>query len=67
MVDAYQKATGIHIPIEIKPRRDGDVAENYANCDKAFKELGFKAKYNVYDACLDGYKFQLAEKIEKVN
>ena len=62
MVDAYQKATGIHIPIEIKPRRDGDVAENYANCDKAFKELGFKAKYNVYDACLDGYKFQLAEK-----
>ena len=65
MVDAYQKATGIHIPIEIKPRRDGDVAENYANCDKAFKELGFKAKYNVYDACLDGYKFQLAEKNRK--
>ena len=65
MVDAYQKATGIHIPIEIKPRRDGDVAENYANCDKAFKELGFKAKYNVYDACLDGYKFQLAENNRK--
>ena len=65
MVDAYQKATGIHIPIEIKPRRDGDVAENYANCDKAFKELGFKAKYNVYDACLDGYRFQLAEKNRK--
>ena len=65
IVDAYQKATGIHIPIEIKPRRDGDVAENYANCDKAVKELGFKAKYNVYDACLDGYKFQLAEKNRK--
>ena len=65
MVDAYQKATGIHIPIEIKPRREGDVAENYANCDKAFKELGFKAKYNVYDACLDGYNFQKAEELRK--
>ena len=65
MVDAYQKATGINIPIQFKPRRDGDVAENYANCDKAFKELGFKAKYNVYDACLDGYNFQLAEKKRK--
>ena len=65
MVDAYQKATGINIPIQFKPRRDGDVAENYANCDKAFKELGFKAKYNVYDACLDGYRFQFAEKNRK--
>lgn len=65
MVAAYEKATGIHIPIQFKPRRDGDVAENYANCDKAFKELGFKAKYNVYDACLDGYNFQLAEKKRK--
>lgn len=65
MVDAYKKVTGADIPVKIEPRRDGDVAENYANCDKAFKELGFKAKYDIFDACLDGYNFQQKEQNRK--
>lgn len=65
IVKAYEEATGINIPVKIEPRRDGDVAENYANCDKAYNELGFKAKYNVFDACLDGYNFQKAEEKRK--
>lgn len=58
IVKAFEKANGIKIPYEISPRRPGDVAENYANCDKAYKELGWKAKYTVLDACRDAYHFQ---------
>ena len=58
MIAAFEKATGVKIPYKIYPRRAGDVAENYANCDKAYKELGWKAKYNVEDACRDSWKWQ---------
>ena len=58
MIEAFQKATGVKIPYKICPRRAGDVAENYANCDKAYKELGWKAKYNIVDACRDSWNWQ---------
>lgn len=58
LVHAYEEATGIKIPYVIAPRRPGDVAENYASTDKAFRELGFKAKYNITDACRDSNNWQ---------
>ena len=61
IVQAYERATGVKIPYEIAPRRDGDVPINFAATDKAEKELGFKCEYTVEDACLDGYNFQKAE------
>lgn len=61
MVKAYEKATGIKIPYKIKPRRPGDVAENYASTEKAKKEMGFTCDYTILDACKDGYHFQVEE------
>ena len=58
LVHAFEKATGVKIPYVVAPRRAGDVAANYANCDKAFQELGWKAKLTVEDACRDAYRFQ---------
>lgn len=58
MIAAFEKANGIKIPYVIEGRRAGDVAENYANVDKAEKELHWKAKYTVEDACRDAYHFQ---------
>lgn len=58
MVNAFEKATGVKIPYTIEPPRAGDVAANYANCDKAAKELGWKAKFDIFDACRDAYNFQ---------
>ncbi|MCQ2797483.1 MAG: UDP-glucose 4-epimerase GalE [Bacilli bacterium] len=58
LVKAFEDANGVKIPVVIKPRRAGDVAENYANCDKAFKELGWKARFTIVDACRDSYNFQ---------
>ena len=45
MVKAFEEASGVKIPLEMAGRRPGDVAESYATCDLAEKELGFKYKY----------------------
>lgn len=58
MVKAFEKACGHPIPYKIAPRRSGDVAECYANCDKAKKYLNFTAKHNLEDMCRDLWKWQ---------
>ena len=51
MVKAFEDASGVKIPLEMAGRRPGDVAESYATCDLAEKELGFKCKYTLFDMC----------------
>ena len=58
LVSAFEKANGVKIPYKIEPRRPGDVDENYAGCEKAYKELGWKSRFNIVDACRDAYNFQ---------
>lgn len=58
LVHAFEEANNIKIPYVIAPRRAGDVPENYANCDKALKELGWKAKYSIQDSCRDSWNWQ---------
>lgn len=58
LVNAFMKANNIDIPYEIVGRRAGDIAECYANCDKALKEIGFKAQYNIEDCCRDSWNWQ---------
>lgn len=58
LVHAFEDATGITIPYSIKPRRPGDIATNYAKCDKAEKEIGFKAQFDIKRACEDSWRWQ---------
>lgn len=58
LVHAYERATGVKIPYVVTGRRAGDVPENYAGTDKAEKELGFKAKFDVEDSCRDSNHWQ---------
>lgn len=58
LVKAFEEANNIKIPYTIVPRRAGDVAENYANCDKAKNDLGWSARFTILDACRDSYNFQ---------
>lgn len=58
LVHAFEKANNIKIKYVIGPRRDGDVAENYADVSKAEKEMGWKAIYDVVDACKDSWNWQ---------
>lgn len=58
LVKAFEKANDITVPYQIDPRRPGDVDENYADCSKAEKELHWKARFTIVDACRDAYNFQ---------
>lgn len=58
LIKAFEKANNIDIKYQILPRRPGDVDENYANCDKAFKEMNWKAKYDIVDCCRDSWNWQ---------
>lgn len=57
MVAAFEKASGKKIPLKMCPRRPGDATEVYASTEKAAKELGWKAKYDINDMCRDQWKW----------
>lgn len=53
MVAAFEKASGKKLPYEIVGRRAGDLAEIYANPEKAERELGWKTELTIEDAMND--------------
>lgn len=58
MIAAFERASGRKLPYKIVARRAGDIAECYANCDKAKAELGFSAKLGLDDMCRDLWRWQ---------
>ena len=58
MVHAFEKASGVEIPMQMKDRRPGDVAAMYCNPERAWKELGWKTERSVLEMCEDLWKFQ---------
>lgn len=57
VLHAYEKACGKELPYKIMERRPGDIAECYADTEKAEKVLGWKAQYGIEDMCIDSWKF----------
>ncbi|EKN00018.1 MULTISPECIES: UDP-glucose 4-epimerase GalE [unclassified Acidocella] len=60
LVKAFKAATGREIPVNIAPRRAGDVASYYANPALAEKLFGWKAERGVEDMCRDSWRWQAA-------
>ena len=58
MVRAFEKASGQTIPYKIMARRDGDVAECYADVSKAKELLNWEAKLDIDDMCRDAWRWQ---------
>lgn len=58
VVKTFEKASGVKIPYEMKPRRAGDVPVNYCDATKAEKELGWKATRDLFDMCEDSWRWQ---------
>jgi len=58
LVHAFEKVTGRSIPVNMAPRRKGDVASYYANPAVAERTFGWKAKLNVDDMCRDAWRWQ---------
>ena len=60
VVHAYEKACGFEIAYQVCDRREGDIAECYADPKKALDELGWSAEYGIETMCQSSYKFQQA-------
>ena len=58
VVAAFEKACGHKIKYEIKPRRDGDIAQCYCDPSRAERELGWKAEYGIDEMCADSWNWQ---------
>ena len=58
LVKAFEEANNIPVPYKIVEPRAGDVAYSYANAQKAFDILGWKAEKNVNEMCKDTWRWQ---------
>lgn len=58
MLRAFEKVVGKTIPYSIVERRPGDIAECYADAEKAREELGFVAEKGLMEMCEDSWRWQ---------
>lgn len=58
IVKAYEEASGKTVKYRIGPRRPGDIAECYANPEKALNVLGWKATRGINEMCVDLARWQ---------
>lgn len=62
IVNAYEKENNVKIPYKIVERRDGDIAECYADPEKALTLLNWKAEKNLNDMVKSAYDFIINNK-----
>ena len=58
IVETFKRVNNIDVPYVIGDRRPGDAAECYCVPDKAERELGWKALYDMDEMCRDAYRWQ---------
>ena len=58
VVHAFEQANDLELPYDIKPRRDGDVAQVYASASAAEKDLGWVAELDLETMCRDAWNWQ---------
>ncbi len=57
VLHAYEAACGKTLPYEVAPRRDGDIAESYADASKAKTLLRWEAHSDLLTMCKDSWNF----------
>lgn len=57
LLQSFQRVNGLKIPYTMAPRRDGDIAECYADVSKARRLLGWKAEKSLDDMCRDSWNW----------
>lgn len=58
MVHIFEQVCGKKIPYKIATRRPGDIATCYADTQKVYNEIGWKAEYGINDMCEDSWRWQ---------
>ncbi len=58
VVAAFEVASGRKVPYEIVARRPGDIAACFANADRARRELGWEAQFDLQRMVEDAWRWQ---------
>lgn len=58
IIKAYEDAAGVKIKYKITPRRPGDIDECYADPERAYNILGWKAENGIEEMCKDAFNWQ---------
>ena len=58
LAQAYGRVSGREIPVVFAPRRAGDVAACYADPQRAFETMGWKATRGLDEMCVDSWRWQ---------
>lgn len=60
VIAAFERACGRRLTRVYAPRRDGDIAQVYADATRAQRELGWLATRNLETICADAWRWQQA-------
>ena len=58
IIEAFESITGVMIPYKIALRRDGDIAESWADTSKVFRDLGWEAEFGLSQMIQDAWNWQ---------
>ena len=57
ILNTFERVNNVQVPYRIVERREGDIAECYADPTKAKEELHWEAEKNLEDMCRDAWNF----------
>ena len=63
MINAFERATGIAVPYELAPRRDGDVSAVYADITKAKEVLNWSPEHSLEAMLRDAWNFEQQQRL----
>ncbi|MBN9156324.1 UDP-glucose 4-epimerase GalE [Microbacterium sp.] len=58
LIGAFEKASGRPIPYRVLPRREGDLAQAWADTTRAEQELGWSARRGIAEMAEDAWRWQ---------
>ncbi|MBS1698147.1 MAG: UDP-glucose 4-epimerase GalE [Actinobacteria bacterium] len=58
LIAAFEAASGRSIPTRIEPRREGDLAQAWADTQRAEDELGWRAERGIAEMAADAWRWQ---------
>ena len=58
LINSFESISGKHVPLEFVPRRKGDVANCYADVERARQKLNWTAKRDLREMCADAWRWQ---------
>ena len=58
VIRAFEKASGLAVPYQIKPRRSGDIAVCFADVSYTTKQIGWQAQRDLNQMMVDAWRWQ---------